>query len=119
MGNKIKNKRMKHFTYGSGYPLALHTSVMFVPSRTTISLLVMVSTMTGGTVLNKRTKFQKQINSVNRKNKKKLLAMNSPTTCRQPFLDRIGSVIKMEIKCEQRKAFKSYFINQLLLPVFI
>lgn len=41
---------MKHFTYGSGYPLALHVNVTLVPSRTTISLLVAVSMITGGTI---------------------------------------------------------------------
>lgn len=41
-------------TYGSGYPLALHVNVILVPSRTTISLLVIVSTMIGGTELNEK-----------------------------------------------------------------
>ena len=38
-----------HITYGSGKPLALHVNVTFVPSLTTISLLVIDSTITGGT----------------------------------------------------------------------
>lgn len=40
---------LRHITYGSGKPLALHVNVTFVPSRTTISLLVIDSTITGGT----------------------------------------------------------------------
>lgn len=40
---------LRHITYGSGKPLALHVRVTFVPSRTTISLLVIDSMMTGGT----------------------------------------------------------------------
>lgn len=40
---------LRHITYGSGKPLALHVSVTFVPSLTTISLLVIDSTITGGT----------------------------------------------------------------------
>lgn len=38
-----------HITYGSGKPFALHVRVTLVPSRTTMSLLVSVSTITGGT----------------------------------------------------------------------
>jgi hypothetical protein len=40
---------LRHITYGSGKPFALHVSVTFVPSLTTISLLVIVSMITGGT----------------------------------------------------------------------
>lgn len=40
---------LRHITYGSGKPLALHVNVTFVPSLTTISLLVIDSTITGGT----------------------------------------------------------------------
>uniref|UniRef100_A0A2M4D2C8 Putative secreted protein n=1 Tax=Anopheles darlingi TaxID=43151 RepID=A0A2M4D2C8_ANODA len=54
----------RHMTYGSGKPFALQLSVTFVPSRTTISLLVNDSTIAGGT-----------------------------TTCRYPLRDRIGSVL--------------------------
>jgi hypothetical protein len=39
----------RHITYGSGNPFALHVNVTFVPSLTTISLLVIDSTITGGT----------------------------------------------------------------------
>lgn len=39
----------RHITQGSGYPFALHINVTFVPSLTTISLLVNDSMITGGT----------------------------------------------------------------------
>ncbi|KNC24262.1 hypothetical protein FF38_13381 [Lucilia cuprina] len=49
----------RHMTYGSGYPRALHIRVTFKPSRTTRSLLVIPSTIMGGT----KMKIQNQKNN--------------------------------------------------------
>lgn len=79
----------KSRTKGSGYPLALQCIVTLLPSRTTISLLVDDSTIIGGT--GNYHKCTDILLIFHEFIARKWIFI--PTTCKYPFIDRIGSAI--------------------------